>query len=71
MGWSATERNFLDLLSGSLRQEVPVCVVAGGQQRAEEVITRLEEASVPIDGQPTDFGFTGFITQREAEEFLR
>ena len=71
VGWSATERNFLDLLSGSLRQEVPVCVVAGEKRFAEDVLGRREEANVPAAGQPTDFGFSEFVTQREAEEFLR
>ncbi len=71
VGWRGTEQHFLASLKDLLPEEVPVCVVAGKREGAEEVIGRLQGAGIRIAGRAFDGGFTDFIEAREAEEFLR
>jgi hypothetical protein len=71
VGWRGTERHFLGLLQELLPREIPVCVVAGRKELAEEVFKRLREAGLRVKGTPAEGGFTEFIQRRGAEEFLR
>ncbi len=71
VGWRGTEYNFLDLLKESLTEEVPTLVVAEKKSAAEEVIDRMQEAGVQVIGELVHNGFTGFVVNREAEDFFR
>ena len=46
IGWRATEKHFMDLLSELLPENVSLCAVAGNEQQAEEVIGRFEEVGI-------------------------
>lgn len=71
VGWRGAEQHFLGLLKESLPEKVPLYAVARDRQEAEEVIARVEEAGVRVDGTPAEGGFSEFVVSREAEEFLR
>lgn len=69
IGWRANDRHFLELLRKG-RQNIDVCVVAGGQPYANEVIRNLEPGlDRPKRIQASVGGFSHFIFG-EAETFL-
>lgn len=70
IGWSATEQNFLRLLSGALRSQVKGYIVAGSAKVAKETAERLVAAGVLAEYETSDGGFTEMITRRELDAFL-
>jgi len=70
IGWRAAETPFLEFLANNLRQEVQGFVVAGGSDAANETVHRLQSAGVNGDYVVTDGGFTEFVVERQADEFL-
>lgn len=71
IGWRGTEQHFLGLLKDTLEQEVPVCVVAGRRDTAEEVLGRMRAAGLKVAAKAAHEGFSEFVISREAEEFFR
>ena len=71
IGWRATEKNFLQLLSKDLQHNLRVMVVTGGREAGEEVINRLQRAGIKGEFATTKGGFTEFIIRRGADKFLR
>jgi hypothetical protein len=51
--------------------EVSAQIVADKRENAEEVLQRLKDAGLSIDGNPMeDTGFTPYVISRKAEHFL-
>ncbi len=71
VGWRGTEYNFLNLLKESLTEEVPTLVVAENKAAASEVVERIQGVGVQVIASLSGSGFSGFVVNREAEEFLR
>ena len=71
VGWRATEKHFLDLLSGVVTDKIPVQVVAANQTAAAEVFSHLDFAGISVVGEAVDRGFTEYVVSREAERFLK
>jgi hypothetical protein len=71
VGWRATEKHFLDLLSGAVTGNIPVQVIAGGRDPGEEVLSHFSTAGISILGEALDAGFTQYVVSREAERFLK
>ena len=71
IGWRATEVPFLRLLAENLRHEPRVMVVAGGSDAAAQVIERLQQAGIEGQFHVAKGGFTEFVVNREADEFLK
>jgi hypothetical protein len=72
IGWRGMESHFVDILKERFKARVaiPVMVVAGNKEGAIEICKRLDR-EFPIEGIPTESGFTQFVTSREGEEFLK
>jgi hypothetical protein len=71
VGWRATENHFLEMLKDKLGGDIPVQVIAGDQQFAEEILERMRRAGIRAIGNAVDGGFTEYVVDREAERFLR
>jgi len=71
VGWSATEQNFLQLLSEKLSGNPQVKVVSSGIDSAKRVIQNLENAGVKGNLVPSESGFSDFVSQHFADEFLK
>lgn len=71
IGWRATEITFLQLLAENFRQDVRTMVVAGSSKGAEEIIRRLDQARIGGQFHASVGGFTDFVKNREADEFLK
>jgi len=72
IGWRATEFHFLELLKQYLPSKLDVLVVAGGGKgAATEISQRLQANRVGTAFREYDQGFTEFIENRAADEFLR
>ena len=69
VGWRARERHFLDLLRQHTTQ-IPIQVVAGKKEHAEEVIDRIRDGGINISGEAADAGFTEYVISRAAERFF-
>jgi len=70
IGWRATEITFLQLLAENFRQDVRTMVVAGSSKGAKEIIRRLDQARIGGQFHASVGGFTDFVKNREADEFL-
>jgi hypothetical protein len=71
IGWRGAENHFLRLLRDSGLREVTAQVIADRRENAEEVLQRLQEAELPILGDPMDDeGFSRYVISRKAEQFL-
>lgn len=71
IGWRASEQPFLQLLAENLRQEIRGLVVAGRKEDAQVTIENVRRAGVKGEYLAAEGGFTEFIVNREADEFLR
>jgi hypothetical protein len=76
IGWRATERDFLQLLSQYLPESVPdLMVVSGSEEGADETCDNLGILNEQNRGEhylPIDTGFTGLINNlAQLETFLR
>ncbi|MDA2927090.1 SIR2 family protein [Acidobacteria bacterium AH-259-G07] len=71
IGWRAAEKDFCQLLSSNLQQDVSVLTVAGTSGGADQVIENLQKAGISGQFHPTTKGFTEFVENREGDEFLR
>ena len=71
IGWRATEITFLQLLAENFRRDVRTMVVAGSSDGAREVTSRLNEAGISGKHSMAPGGFTDFVLNREADEFLK
>jgi hypothetical protein len=70
IGWRAAETPFLDLLAQNLQHPVQGLVVAGNSDAAKETTDRLVAAGVRGMYKETDGGFTNFVVDRLADDFL-
>jgi hypothetical protein len=70
IGWRATEKHFLDLLKSNLKGKINVQAVAGQKPDAEQIVTRMQDAGISLDGEAVDGGFTEYIISRQAERFF-
>jgi len=71
IGWRGAENHFLRLLREAGLGEVSAQIVADKRENAEEVLQRLKDAGLSIDGNPMeDTGFTPYVISRKAEHFL-
>ena len=71
IGWRATEKPFLQMLTRYLKQGVQVFIVAGSVENAREPEGSLRSARITGTFSIGPWGFTEFIRQREADAFLR
>lgn len=71
IGWRAAEIPFLELLAQNLRGPIWGLVVAGNKEAANETADRLKTAGVAGDYKLSEGGFTDFVRNREAADFLR
>ena len=72
IGWRATDAPFLELLTERLPRRFSGMVVAGDRKQADEVVERMQEAGVKGSGfRRGKSGFTEFILDGEADDFLR
>jgi hypothetical protein len=71
IGWRATETPFLELLQQNIQAPIRVGVVAGSRDAASETADRLRNAGVVGEYLLTEGGFTDFILDQVAEDFLR
>ena len=71
IGWRATEKPFLQMLTQYLKQGVQVFIVAGSVENAREPEGSLRSARITGTFSIGPWGFTEFIRQREADAFLR
>ena len=71
VGWRAREAHFLELLAEKLEGHVRVLAVAGGKEGADEAIENLGRAGIKGEFTPADGGFSEFVVNRAADEFLR
>ena len=70
VGWRATERPFLQLLSSSGIIELSVFVVCGTQAEGQFAVERLQQAGLDGKYEVFDGGFSDMITQRALAAFL-
>ncbi len=72
IGWHATENRFLKSLGENIGHETRVMVVSSNAERAREVTSRMKAEGL-ASGQFmfARSGFSNFVGQREADEFLR
>jgi hypothetical protein len=71
IGWRATENHFLDLLREGIHPQLRVMSVSGSVDGAKESVENLKKAKLYIDVPiESSGGFTGFIVNREGDEFL-
>ena len=71
IGWRGAENHFLKFLQEAHLGDVPAQIIADNRENAEQVLQRLKEAGLGIDGDPTDdAGFTPYVISRKAEDFL-
>jgi hypothetical protein len=73
IGWQATEEHFLTMLEQSLPKNLPIQVVAGRRDWAEEILGKVRRLGISETPSGGAFGggFTEYILSRQAEEFLR
>lgn len=70
VGWRAQEANFCQLLASKVQRDLKVLTVSGSVKGANEINSRLEEVGLHGDFFVAKGGFTEFVVNREAEEFL-
>jgi len=71
IGWRATEQPFLQLLAENLPREIRGLVVAGTPDDAQKTIENLKQARVRGEYIAAQGGFTQFVSNGEADEFLQ
>jgi hypothetical protein len=73
IGWRAGEAHFVSLLKKFIPGSVPVQVVAGGREPANEILARMRDAGIadPDLGTSADGGFSQCVESRAAETFLK
>ena len=71
IGWRATEKHFLKLLSERVHDQLRVMAVAGSLDAAKESVKNLRDAGIGADAIESEGGFTDFIVNRQVDEFLR
>ncbi len=71
IGWRAMEFSFLQLLVDNLPRKMHTMVVAGSSDGAVEITRRLERAGIVGQFFASAGGFTEFVVNREADEFLK
>ena len=71
IGWRATEKHFLSLLSEGIHDELRVMSVAGNLDAAQQSVKNLRDAGVRAYAIESEGGFSDFIVNREGDEFLR
>ena len=74
IGWRATEAHFRTILAQNLRRGIQPYIVAGpDQNEAEDIKVRMNRAlanNPPSSSSVDPGGFTDFILNRRAEQFL-
>ena len=71
IGWSATEQNFLQMLSEKLSGNPPVRVVSRRIESANQVVQKLKDAGIKGKFASSEGGFSEFVAQHFADEFLK
>jgi SIR2-like domain len=76
VGWRATENRFLETLAKSIRKVPRIMVVSNIQSHADEIaariVTSMREPAIQAHYvQTVAGGFTSFVVNRRADEFLR
>lgn len=71
IGWRGAEEHFLEMLREQLSKEVWLMVVAESMEATTEIVNRIKVAGVPGRFSVASNGFTGFIVNREGEQFLK
>jgi hypothetical protein len=71
IGWRATEKHFLSLLSEGIPEELRVMSVAGSLDAAKQSVKNLRDAGIRAHAIESEGGFSDFIVNREGDEFLR
>src|ERR1700730_6618456 len=64
VGWRATEKHFLDLVSSAVTREVPMQVVAGQKPYAQDVLNRISAAGINVLGEAVDGGVSEYVVSR-------
>lgn len=73
VGWRATERHLLELMANHLPGRIWIYIVAGSEQQSKETGMALERVLMNkrhVDVSIDKGGFTSFILERRAQEFL-
>lgn len=73
IGWRATEEHFLNLLAEPLPGRVLIYIVSGSEEDAKKVATLLHRRLLVqrhLEIQIDKGGFTDFVLQGRAQEFL-
>ena len=71
IGWRANEAHFLELLRDGVRQPVTALSVAADQTSAQETLSRLSAAGVPMKNSiPSAETFTRFVVNSDLDNFL-
>jgi hypothetical protein len=71
IGWAAQEQHFLKELRGRLAGEIPIYVVAGKKEDAEDALERIRAAGIRIrKGVTAEGGFSDCTVTREFERFF-
>jgi hypothetical protein len=71
IGWRATDKPFLDLLSKFQGNKLSVSIVCENDEKAKEVRLNIHRASVKADYSTYGSGFTDFVTRNDVARILK
>ncbi len=71
IGWRGTEKNFIDLLSTELKQNVNFTIVSSGRPSAEKTMANLSHISKLNFTLSSQEGFVNFIKSEEVDDFFK
>jgi hypothetical protein len=71
VGWRATEKHFLNLLSGAVPDKTPMQVVAGDKDSAEATFSQISAAGIMFSVTHSTEGSASTWSGRETENFLK